>query len=81
MLAERRRHRNLTCEDLARIAHVKVSQIRRLEEGCWVPEPAQALSLAEVLGLDPDTFAEWALRQLFLRPDWLAEHVLAAEAA
>ena len=81
MLAERRRHRNLSPADVAQRCHARPSEIRRMEEGRWLPDPAQAWSMAGVLGLDPEEFAAWALRQLLFHPDLLAEHVLSAAAA
>ena len=80
ILAERRRHRNLTPANLAQVCGATAVQIRLLEEGRWVPSPLQAWSLAEVLGLEPEELAAWAMRQLILHPAWLAEHVLATAA-
>ena len=80
LLAERRRHRNLSHADLAQSAGATAAEIRRLEEGIWVPSPSQAWTLAEVLGLEPEAFAAWALRQLLLRPAYLAEQALPAAA-
>ena len=76
ILAERRRHRNLSHADLAQSAGTAPAEIRRLEEGRWVPAPLQAWALAEVLGLEPEAFAAWSLRQLLFHPELLAEHVL-----
>jgi len=76
ILAERRRHRHLSHTDLAQAAGATAAEIRRLEEGRWVLSPSQAWSLAEVLGLEPEAFAAWSLRQLLFRPELLAQHVL-----
>jgi transcriptional regulator with XRE-family HTH domain len=76
ILAERRRHRNLSHADLGRICGAAVGDIRRLEQGRWVPSPSQAWSLAEVLGIEPEDLAAWAIRQLLFHPELLAGHVL-----
>jgi transcriptional regulator with XRE-family HTH domain len=76
ILAERRRHRNLSPVALSRMCGVTVGEINRLEEGRWVPSPSQAWTLAEVLDLEPEAFVAWAIRQLLFRPELLAEHVL-----
>ncbi len=80
ILAERLRHRNLSQEDVARRCHAHTGDIRRLEEGRWLPSPSQAWALAPVLGLEPDEFAAWVIRQLLFHPELLAEHVLATAA-
>jgi transcriptional regulator with XRE-family HTH domain len=76
ILADRRRHRNLSPAELGRMCGAAASEISRLEEGRWVPSPSQAWSLAQVLGLEPEAFAAWSIRQLLFRPELLAEHVL-----
>jgi transcriptional regulator with XRE-family HTH domain len=80
ILAERRRHRNLSHADLGRICGAAAGDIRRLEEGRWVPSPSQAWALADVLGLEPEAFAAWTIRQLLFHPELLAQHVLSAAA-
>ena len=80
ILAERRRRRNLSPVDLSRMCRVTFGEINRLEEGRWVPWPSQAWSLAEVLGLEPEAFAAWTIRQLLFRLDLLAEHVVPSAA-
>ena len=80
ILAERRRHRNLSVIELGQLCGTTAREIRRLEEGRWIPSPSQAWSLAEVLGLEPEELAAWAVRQLLFHPELLAEHVLSAAA-
>lgn len=77
LLAERRRHRNLSHEDVARMCDANPGDIRRFEEGLWLPSPVQAWSLAPVLGFEPEEFAAWTIRQLIFHPQLLAEHALA----
>lgn len=76
ILAERRRHRHLSVIELGQICGIAAADLRRLEDGRWVPAPSQAWSLAEALGFDPEELAAWAIRQLLFHPELLAEHVL-----
>ena len=80
LLAERRRHRNLSHADVAQRCGTCPTDIRRLEEGRWLPSPSQAWSLGPVLGLEPDEFAAWVIRQLMFHPELLAEHALTTAA-
>ncbi len=74
-LAERRRHLNLSRETVAARCDLSLADLERIEQGQFAPSPSQAWQLAGVLDFDTDQLSEWALWELFLHMEWLAEHV------
>ncbi len=74
-LAERRRYLNLSRETVAARCDMTAADLEHIEQGQFAPSPSQAWQLAGVLHLDTDQLSEWALWELFLHMDWLAEHV------
>jgi hypothetical protein len=60
---------------------MQAEQVRRLERGTFTPSPSQAWRLAQVLALDPEQIASWALYELLAHPEQLAEHVNACTPA
>ncbi len=74
-LAERRHKLNLSPAAVAARCSMTVTDLERIEQGQFAPSPSQAWALAGVLALDHDELSEWAIWELFLHQEYLAEHV------
>lgn len=78
-LAARRHDLDLSRVELARRCHMSVADLRRIEEGQFVPSPSQAYQLADELQIDPEPLFRWTIHQLVIvHPEYLAEHVARA---
>ncbi len=77
-VAARRLHLDLSRAELARRCHMRVADLRRIEQGRFVPSPSQAFGIAQQLQFDPEPYCAAMIRELFVHPEYLAEHVRAA---
>ena len=78
-LAARRHHLDLSRAELARRCHMELADLRRIEQGRFVPSPSQAYRLADELEIDPEPLCRWTIHQLLIvHPEYLREHVARA---
>ena len=65
--------------ELAHRCRMTVADLRRIEQGRFVPSPSQAYQLAAKLEFDPEPLCRWTIRQLLIvHPEFLVEHVARA---
>jgi transcriptional regulator with XRE-family HTH domain len=75
LLSDRRRALNYSPEDLSARCGLPAETIELLERGQFLPSPSQAYQLALALDIDPVGLGSWAMTELLLHPEQLAEHI------
>ena len=73
-LAVRRLQLHLSRAELARRCNLRVADLRRIEDGRFVPSPAEAYQMTDQLDIDPEPLCRWSIWQLFVHPEYLVEH-------
>src|SRR3954463_3784011 len=78
VLSGRRLALGLSPAELAARCDMNLDTLERLEQGSLLPSPSQAFHLGVALDLDPVDLGTWAMQELLLHPECLAEVVQAS---